>query len=167
MTQFDPHEFFQLGQDLTSAPYTEARCRTAISRAYYSCFISARDKLFGMDARGLTNERQKRVEKLHQQAFNLRRPARLASHETVIFTVKTMPIVVQEVRSGWAKNLADQMSQLKAMRVQADYFRDSANEKTMSVFQTYQVTDWAGLAHHAMSMASSIIADVRRLPSFP
>lgn len=42
---FRPELFLDLARELAQQPATEARLRTAVSRAYYAAFLTARDRL--------------------------------------------------------------------------------------------------------------------------
>ena len=48
----DPELFLGQAQRLARDAENEADYRSAISRAYYACHLTARDALFGVDARG-------------------------------------------------------------------------------------------------------------------
>ncbi|ADU96180.1 hypothetical protein [Thermovibrio ammonificans] len=54
---FDPKEFIELARELAKAGSPEAKLRSAISRAYYGCFLIAREKL----AACLSNKELKRL----------------------------------------------------------------------------------------------------------
>ena len=154
MTIFDPRGFFRLGQRLaTSDTPDEADLRTAIGRAYYSCFLVARHQLFGIDGRGLTNSVKKRL----SQGRRNKSPG---SHEAVLLALSTN----KRVRLGVAKRLADQLGELKDMRIQADYFRDPTHRETTIIFSRYSVTGWLELAHQAMTLASNLLPDLERIP---
>jgi len=42
---FNPADFLTLAQTLSAATTDEARLRTSVSRSYYACFLSARERL--------------------------------------------------------------------------------------------------------------------------
>ena len=150
LTTFDPQGFFNLGQRLvTSSSGDEAGHRTAIGRAYYACFLTARDQQFGIDQRTLTTSVKKR----------LKRRKNLGSHEVIIVALS----MNKSVRPVVAKRLSDQLGELKDMRIQADYFRDPSHRGTTSVFARYAVSDWLGLAHEAMTLASNLLPDLRKV----
>ena len=48
----DPELFLNQAQRLERTAENEADHRSAINRAYYACHLTARDALFGVDARG-------------------------------------------------------------------------------------------------------------------
>ena len=152
MTTFDPQGFFSLGQRLvTSNSSDEAELRTAVGRAYYACFLRARDQLFGIDARRLTASVRKRL--------NPKRKKNLGSHEIIILALS----MNKSVRPAVAKRLSDQLAELKDMRIQADYIRDPTDQRTTTVFARYAVSDWLGVAHHAMTLASNLFPVLKRI----
>ena len=130
----------------------EAAFRTSIGRAYYSCFLTARDQLFNIDAANLT-----------RRIFRSLNLPRGNSHEAVIKALANHP----SIQPARAKRLSDQLRQLKDNRIQADYTRDPQNPRRASVFATHQVTDWSGLAHVSMILASNLILDLKSIPIFP
>lgn len=151
MTLFDPLEFFRLGQNLVTNGTAEAEYRTAVGRTYYACHLIARDRLFGTDGRGIT--RQVRTQIAGSRSAG--------PHEVIIKAVAQNP----HLSPVQAKRLSDQLSELKDMRVQADYFRDPAHSRTTSIFAKYGVRDWSGLANAAMALASNLLPSLRHLRS--
>ena len=72
----DPELFLVQARHLARTAENEAAYRSSINRAYYACHLTARDALFGVDARGD------------------RRP----SHRTVINSVANTPGLRQDAR---------------------------------------------------------------------
>ena len=72
----DPELFLVQAQRLAGTAENEADPRSAINRAYYACHLTARDALFGVDARG----------------------GRRPSHRTVINSVANPPGGRQDAR---------------------------------------------------------------------
>lgn len=153
MTLFDPREFFRQGQRLVTNAIGEADYRSAISRGYYSCLLTARDQLFGVDAVGLTAA-------LRRQLTGSRRGG---THEAVIKGLANN----SRLRPQKAKRLSDQLGQLRDTRVQADYYRNPAHQRTLTIFTKYGVQDWAGLTHAAMALASNLLPELQSVPTFP
>lgn len=149
MAVFDPEDFFKLGQTLAVNLKDEASQRTAIGRAYYSCHLTARDRLYGVDAPTLTNAERKKIAGTQH----------VGNHTVVIKAI----LKKSNLPSGTAKRISDQLGELKEMREQADYCRDPAHQGTTSVFRRYAVTDWRGLARAAMTLASNLLPELRRL----
>lgn len=130
----------------------EAEFRTSIGRAYYSCFLIARDQLFGVDRLRLTG-----------RIYRLLSLSQGNSHEVVIKAVANHP----SLPPAKGKRISEQLRQLKDNRIQADYTRDPQSPKMASVFTIHQVNDWPGLAHVSMILASNLIPDLRSIPTFP
>ena len=147
MAIFDPSDFLSLAQSL-GATQNEASQRTAISRAYYSCHLTARDQLYGVDGVGLTNTVKKRLAR-----------GKVGDHTAVILAVAQNP----HLGMGRAKNLADELGQLKALRETADYIRDSGSSAASNIFTKYSVSDWSSLTRAAMGLASNVLPKLRRL----
>lgn len=153
MTLFDPREFFRQGQRLAANAVNEADYRSAISRGYYSCFLVARDQLFGIDGVGLTAG-------IRRQITGSQRGG---THDAVIKGLANNRLL----RPQRAKRLSDQLGQLRNTRVQADYYRNPAHQRTVSIFTTYRVNNWADLAHATMTLASNLLPDLQSVPAFP
>ena len=75
----DPELFLVQAQRLAGTAENEADYRSAINRAYYACHLTARDALFGVDARG----------------------GRRPSHSAVINSVANTPGLHQDARRLW------------------------------------------------------------------
>ena len=156
---FDPADFFSLANLLVQSPSNEAQARSAISRAYYACYLTARDQMFGVDHRQLTDPVWSRI----SQAAGLRRARRAGSHEVIILALAQNA----NIRTpGLAKQLSDSLDQLKGQRVQADYYRDPSHQNTVALFAQHSVSDWSGLGHQALALAAQLLPDLRRVPSF-
>ena len=155
---FNPRSFFGLAQKLLTSTPDEAECRTAITRAYYSCFLVARDQMFDIDQSRLTSGKRKRISRIASS----KRTRQLGSHDLIIAAVANHGTL----KAARAKRLSDQLSELRDMRVQADYFRNPQNPNTVSVFARYAVSDWEALAHFAMTLASNLLPDLQRIPRF-
>ena len=129
---------------------SEAALRSAIRRAYYAVFLTARDHLFGADGSRLIGPKRKQLRKKFQQkAF--REPG---SHDLVIFAVTEVP------RSAALKPivLAQQVEQLKEARVYADYFYST--QKLRGV----PYDNWRDYATKSVELASQLLPSARRLP---
>lgn len=150
MQIFDPSEFFRLGQRLIRAWDDDATYRTTIGRAYYSCFLHARDAMFGSDGIGLTS-------KLKKQILRAANKKSGGDHEAVVLALSQH----KKVRPGKAKVLSDQLGQLKALRVQADYKLDSLSPELVRLFSDYSVKDWKGLAHTSLTLASQLLPSLK------
>ena len=59
---------------------------------------------------------------------------------------------------------AEELRKLKAMREAADYVTDSSHPDIQRVFAENSVSDWAGLAARALSVAGALIPRLRTLP---
>ena len=149
---FDPWDFFRLSQNLAADGPDESRHRTAIGRAYYACFLVARDQMFGLDGATLSGPVRRRVVG-HRRA---------GSHEVVLEAIKSHP----RLGPARGKRISDQLGQLKDMRIQADYYRDTQNRNTISIFTTNTANDWIGLANAALALASNLLPELQRLRSY-
>lgn len=151
MALFDPMEWLSLGESLASGT-SEAELRTAINRVYYACHLLARDRLFGDDKVGL-----KRRDTEH-----LTGDKRNTEHAAVSSAIARNT----GVRKGPAKRLADQLTELRSMREQADYFRDSKRDEIQELFKRYNVTGWPGLARTATTRAKSLVPEIGALERY-
>lgn len=107
MNEFDWQEFFTYAQDIYNRLKTvgtdfdgaqEALCRSAISRAYYASFHSAKDFL-------------------HIDNSALQRKEYEGSHEVVINALRNQP-------NPELKDVAEELQALKSLRARADYKSD-------------------------------------------
>lgn len=148
---FDPIKYFSFAGSIVRDPNAdEASLRSAISRAYYSLFLIARDNLFGLDEVKLTSSVIKRIVGNYQLATR-KKKARLATHELVIFAIqdKTKNIT-----------LSQQIDQIREARVNADYRRD---QKCLSDIGK---ESWREYAEETMQLAALILPMVEKLPSY-
>ena len=146
MTIFDPADLFSLAQSLLGSTDTEASHRTIIGRVYYSCHLTARDQMYGIDGIGLTKSVKRKL-------------GTNGDHEAVIRAIPT----VMRVTQSKAKRLADQLGQLREMRESADYLLDSGGTQMTSVFAKHKVSSWLDLAKAAMALGSNLLPELRRL----
>ena len=149
---FQPKELFLFGQLLVQGAARESEFRTVIGRAYYACHLSARDQLFDLDGRLVTSRIRKQL--------TSGKGTRGGSHELIIRALASHG----RLTPGLQKRLSDQLSQLKDMRVQADYIMDHGTNAR--AFTKYNAQGWPGLAHAAMTLASSLLPDLLKLPRF-
>jgi hypothetical protein len=111
----------------------EATCRTVINRMYYACHLTARDRIYGLDAR--TSPRP--------------RPSHVA--------------VVQGIRDRLDDEVADRLLALKRMREVADYVRDSEHPEVRSTFANAGASDWSELAAEALLVARDLLPLLRAM----
>ena len=150
---FDPQEYFTLGNALhrreVATASDVAQFRSAIGRAYYACFLTARESMFGVDGR----PRRRR-----DCAGHRRRDRGLGSHERVIEDLRHHP------RVSGAKRLADQLEQLKAFRREADYVMDDASSAHVQFLRSYGITDWESASQTSLTLASHLLPALRSIP---
>ena len=137
---FDADEFFTYGEAIVRAGGGEAASRTAVGRLYYSCYIEARDSMFGDDA------------------VNWRGRGRRPSHRAVIEAAE------RALPPGPA---SQRFKRLKAMREMADYIRDPAHPEMQALFAARNARDWADLADEALGIARDLLPLLRQLPPAP
>ncbi|MCL0066156.1 hypothetical protein M1N79_04700 [Dehalococcoidia bacterium] len=149
---FNPEEFFGFaGSIVRDSSAKEAALRSAISRAYYSVYLVARDRLFGMDETQLTANIRKRISEKSQQRHRRRRWRELGTHERVIFAIQDKTNNV---------TLSQQLDQLREARVNADY---RMNQNCLS---NLGKQSWRELAEETMQLATLILPLAKRLPSY-
>jgi hypothetical protein len=151
MALFDPLDLLNLGESLAKAA-SEAEHRTATNRVYYACFLIARDRIFGDDRVGLTSTVKKKIEKKRN----------ISEHEAVLRAI----VNNAGIPKGFAKRLSDQLGELKAMREEADYYRDSERDEIAGMFERYKVSGWRGLAGHAATLARSLQPELGALQGY-
>lgn len=140
---FNPADFFKLASNLGRRPNAdEATHRSAISRAYYAVFLSARDKLFGFDEVQLTEPVKKKLRKKHK----LEKGDHPGSHELIIFAVSLQSLV-----------LSQQLDLLKTARVIADYKLDPKHLKSQGF------TTWKDYSHQNLTLTSQLLPTVSAL----
>lgn len=151
MPLFNAMDWLDMGESLAGRT-SEAELRTAINRVYYACLLLARDRLFGDDKVGL---KRKDIEKLTRDKRNTEHAA-----------VPSAILQNTGVGKGPAKRLADQLNELRAMREQADYFRDSNRAEIQELFRRYNVGGWPGLARNAATKAKSLVSEIGALDAY-
>jgi hypothetical protein len=157
MPPFNQQLFLDLAGHLLSNPVPaldpEASYRVAIGRAYYCCFLTARDNLFGRD--GVPTPRQVR---------NIAGRRQPGTHEVVGLALGNHPKMPNR---GAALRQQQQLEQLKALRTAADYYLDSGGGRVQKVFRDNGVTDWHGLAVVAKQLADHMLPDLRGVRAYP
>lgn len=151
MAIFDPIEWVNLSAALVLRA-DEGSHRTAIGRMYYACHLTARDQLFGIDGVQLKRKDRERLT-----------GNKLASEHQCVSSAVARSTAIG---TGRAKRLSDQLTELKSMREQADYFRDSSGSDIAGIFQRYAVSDWHGLAGQAMVLAKALLPELSHLPVY-
>lgn len=152
VVSFNPEDFFSYaGSIVSDANSNEAALRSAISRAYYSMFLIARDRLFGLDQVQLNNTKRKQVDKQLLIQYSGKRKKQLGVHERVILCVcdKTQNITLYQ-----------QLDQLREARVNADY------KMSHSCLSTVGKTSWREYAEETLQLSSQILPDLKRLASY-
>lgn len=149
-SSFNPDDFLSLAGNILKYPKAdEATVRTAISRAYYSVFLNARDHLFGADTRFLTNKIKKEINKKFQIISGNKRE--LGSHEIVSFTIKA--------KTGNI-TLSDQLNKLRRAKVNADY------KTSIDCLLAEGKPSWRVYAEETCQLASQVPPHVRKLPNY-
>lgn len=130
----------------------EEALRTAISRAYYSVYLTARDRLFGADGIGLTKSIRKKL----GRRFSKKPQLYPGSHESILFALADLPAssIITPVA------LSQQIRLLKVARVHADY------DFTIGNLKDIPYDTWSVYANHMVALASQLLPDARRLPSY-
>lgn len=148
MPAFDPEQFFRLAQELQRMANDEASQRSAISRAYYSCHLAARDRLYGMDKVGLSNAEKKRLA-----------GEKVGDHRAIELAVAQN----KNLQRGAAKKMSDKLSELQELREVADYMRNNDGPLIENYFRRYNVKDWDGMARVALALTSNLLPEVNLL----
>ena len=145
-------EFLELASRiLRDSQAQEGAMRTAISRSYYSVYLTVRDRLFGPDGRGL-----RRLERKLTRKFRRKRKRALGSHELVLFAITDFsPTALMRPLT-----LYEQIDELKEARVHADYHFTDENLKDIP----YDA--WSEYADRMVALASQILPVARQLPSY-
>lgn len=148
---YDAQEMLRLAAHLQSSIVgglsNETLSRAAISRAYYACWLTARDSLWGIDGHP-SGSQAKRLTK--------------NTHEQVIQAVG----LNQAEGDAKRKRQRDSLAQLKALRTAADYRHSDTHPAVDKLFQQYKVADWQKLAEQALVLASQILPELSRHPRF-
>ena len=132
----DPASLLVLAERLLdSIDADETACRTAVNRAYYACHLTARDRLYGLDAR--------------------RHGPRRPSHTAILEAVRTR--LTPEQRNKFRR--------LKRMREIADYIRDSAHPEVQTVFARESVATWSDIADVALATARDLLPLLQTMPT--
>ncbi len=132
----DPADLVSLADRLLAeSGGDEAACRTAISRMYYACHLSARDQRFGLDAGAAPGQRP--------------------SHRAVI----------REVQAQTGVDAARDLEDLKRMREVADYVRDLEHPEVRAVFARQGVSDWSALADVAAALTRDLLPLLQAIPA--
>ena len=126
----DPADFLAQAPLLMEAG-GEAGYRSAINRAYYACYLMARDRQFGLDAA--------------QWGGRGSRP----SHRAVARALR-------ERRS--MRDAARSLEHLRQTREVADYVRDPLHPEAQAQFSLHGVSDWRGLAQLSLLRARDVFA---------
>ena len=151
MVAFDPMAFFRLASELASESGSEAKQRAAIGRAYYACHLTARDRLYGLEGRGLTSTVKKRFGR-----------GAISDHSAVELAIAQNRRIGS---SGRAKRLSDRLGQLQEMREMADYKLDTTGTAVTDVFAKHRVKDWDGLARVTLALATNLLPELHLLRS--
>ena len=131
---------------------SEEALRTAINRAYYSVFLTVRDHMFGADGNGLTRAIRNRL----GRRFQHRHRWYPGSHDLILFALAdlTASSTIHPI------TLSQQIGQLKLARIRADY------NFAISNLQDIPYDTWLVYANHMVALASQLLPDARRLPSY-
>jgi len=149
--QFNPEEFFHFaGAILKNSAANEAELHSAISRVYYSLFLVARNRMFGIDEQQLTDNIRKRILRNYRIKIG-KGKSRLGMHERVIFAIRDRTNNI---------TLSQQLDQLREARINADY---KVNQKCLSDIGK---KSWREYAEESMQLASLALARVKNLPSY-
>ena len=131
----------------------EEALRSAVSRAYYSVFLTARDRLFGSDAVGLTS----RIRNKLIRRFRHKHGWIPGSHDRIIFAITDLPFspIIRPL------TLSQQISELKEARIHADYYL--TNDK----LKTIPYDTWLAYTDRMVALASQLLPAARQLPPYP
>lgn len=149
---FNPQEFFTFAGSIIQDPNAnEASLRSAISRAYYSMFLIARDIFFGTDQARLSSPVRKQIDRSYQLRYSRPNNFKLHDHERVIFIIEDK-----------AKNivLSQQLDQLREARINADYKMDQA------CLANVGKQSWRDYATETMQLATQILPSLKTLPPY-
>lgn len=145
--------FLRLATEIVqNSQSSEAALRTAISRAYYLVFLTVRDQLFGADEIGLTRA----IRKILRRRFQQKYPWDPGSHDLILFALTDLAFS----STTRPLTLSQKISQLKVARVHADY------HFTIGNLQDIPCDTWSAYANHMVALASQLLPDARRLPSY-
>lgn len=135
---------------LRKSDAAEGELRSAISRAYYAVYLTARDHLLGTDGANYNLARKRLWRKFKKKS------RQLGSHDLVILAIGEVPktTVINP------KVLSSQLSQLKEARTYADYIYDP------NALRSISATDWQEYCKENLELAALILPIMRRLPKF-
>ena len=133
----DPADFLAQAPLLMEAG-GEAGYRSAINRAYYACHLTARDRLFGLDAARWEDAG--------------RRP----SHRAVVRALRRLPSMM---------DAAEPLEHLRKTREVADYVRDPMHPEVQTQFSLNGVSSWREMAELSLLRARDVFAALRSLPA--
>lgn len=149
---------FRLAQYLWATPVStiqdETRWRAAINRSYYCCFLTTRDRLWGIDGRPSAPQRR-RLPKPNGRA--------LGSHEQVI---EALGLNAGLSSPAKRKRQKDMLGSLKALRTAADYTSADNHPEIGKLFRQYGVSSWEQLAEKAVVLSSQILPELDQHPRF-
>lgn len=157
---YDPDDMFRLANHMftSSLPSVqqETFCRAVIGRVYYACYLTARDRLWGVDGRP-TSTQEHRLPRGHGGR-------RLGLHERDIEALGVNPSVPSHAKR---KHQKDFLSALKALRTAADYRHSDTHPDVQKLFNQYRVTTWDKLAEQALVLGSQLLPELATHPRFP
>ena len=145
------NEFLSLASYVIKTKQCEGSCRSAISRAYYAVFLTARDRLFGPDESRLTKPKKKKLRK----SFKKSAGHNPGSHELVIFAIADLNIKgpIRPIM------LSKQMNQLREARIHADYHFTQDN------LSQIPYNTWEEYAEQNIKLATKLLEVAKSLPS--
>ena len=130
----------------------EGALRTAVNRAYYSVFLTARDRLFGPDGTGLTKTIKKRIAKIFKQQHTWNPQ----SHEQIIFAISEL----STTGTIYPLALSQQIGELQEARVHADY------HFTAETLKDIPYGTWSEYADRMVALASQLLPAAKLLPPY-
>ena len=148
---FDPDDFYHFAGSIIRDPKAnEAELRSAVSRVYYSLFLIARDRLFGMDEKNLTEAIRKKITRNYRIKID-KKKKRLGTHQVVIFAIQ------DKLKSI---TLSHQLDQLREARVNADYRIDN------KYIREIDKKSWREYAEENMQLAALALPRLKKLPYY-
>ena len=147
-------DFIRIAQGaITNSQSNEGELRTAIGRAYYAVFLTARERLFGSDEVRLTRPLKNRLRK----KFKRHQRSDPGSHDLIIFAITD---INNPPRTLKPLVLAQQLTQLKVARTHADY------NFALNRLRTIQKQTWREYAEESVQLASILLGRARTLPPY-
>ena len=154
---YDPADMLRLANYLLCTPVPsvrdETRWRAAIGRSYYACWLTARDRLWGIGGRP-TGTQKRQLPRVSG-----REPG---SHEQVIEALGCNPSLSSPAKR---KRQKDALGTLKAMRHAADYKNSDADVPTL--FAQFRISTWEKLAEQALVLSGELLPELATHPKFP